>query len=381
MAIKPSPKTASPPPEVVQIIEQFELSQNYVQGWFAVPSINPPSSHVGQAHLCGPGLVDAYQQIAPFLGNKLLTRSLRTMDLLNGCGHQCDVCLANAALPSKMFSFASLKRLFQEPNFLLMLQSSLRFGSSGDLLDHPDAIKIINMILWETRDLDRAIQTRTGNKERFVLKVFTNYRPNLETKLDELVGIALRHHDRLKLVISLPLNKSDIINLKFNSYVVSRPNIFAKKHHYSPDGLLRAESLHRNICVQDVRHPRILFTSGRTLPQEYLANKCDDPLIVEADREICYRDRGLVKTYFNPDALWLMVYTTMYESNTTRAFTPLSPDNLPVFSQLPWHPDFPTPPNWPGKKGAERSWQEADLLMAQTKASGQQPRRSRMLRK
>lgn len=349
----PKPKfqsTALPPPEVIKVIHDCHLSKKYIDGWLAVPAIRPPKSHLGSRKLQNEGLVDAVKLLLPLLESPFLIRSLRTLDVCNGCGHHCDTCLADAAFPSKMFSFESLKQLFKNKRFLRMLApDSLRFGSSGDILDHPDAVKIINMVLWQTRSLDKAYQKRSKGKKRHVVKVFTNYRPNLEDKLDELIAIARRHKDRFHLIISLPFNATDVINERFTNFAVARPDIFGRRKKRHPDKMIifgLGSTLHENISVQDVRHPYFLFTSGRILQKEHIKSKIRKWDILEANRTTYFKSRGLVKTYLNPDALWLMIYVTAYESHTGRVFTPINSQNLVVFCHLMWHPDFITPPFW-----------------------------------
>jgi len=299
-----------------------------------------------------------------------LNQTLRTIDVLNGCGHHCDVCLADAAFPSRMFSFESLKKLFSDKRFQDMLQpDSIRFGSSGDILDHPRGVEIVKMVLEATKSLhEKSIQE---GKKGYKIKIFTNYRPNLEDQLDELIEIAKANPDRFRLTISLPFNKKDTVNAKFMDYVEARPELFAGVTERGEDDLLREApgTLLKNVGIQDVRHPRLLFMVGRVMSKAANAGRVPEWDVVEGDRELSFRDRGFVKTFLNPDALWLMVYATPYESNSARVFTPLNKSNLEAFSHLPFHPDFPVPPNWPGK-GEERSWQEAQVMKAEVEASG-----------
>ncbi len=263
------------------------------------------------------------------------------MDVLNGCGHQCDTCLADAALPSRQFSFASLEQLFSNNRFLKMLQpDSLRFGSSGDILDHPQGVEIVEMAIEKTHGLN---ELRLRREDRtHLIKVFTNYRPNLETQLNRLLNLTKRYPDRLVLYVSLPLNRTDTVNDKFSKFAVVQKDFF-RKDSFGWHGL-------GNLRVIDVRHPQVLAEQGRMLAPEVmraknLAHHLSDIKFVN------FKYRGLVKTYFNPDALWLMIYATAFESYTNRTFTPITPENINVLSQLPYHPDFPTPPHWTGGKG------------------------------
>lgn len=377
--------TAMPPPEVTKVIQETYLHKKYIDGWLAVPSIRPPKSHLGSRKIQSEGVVDAVKLLLPLLESPLLIGSLRTMDVFNGCGHHCDTCLADAAFPSRMFSFESLKRLFKNKRFRRMLApDSLRFGSSGDILDHPDATKIINMVLWETRGLDKARQKKSKGKKRHVVKVFTNYRPNLEEKLDELIAIARRHKDRFKLVISLPFNTTDVINVRFTNFAVARPEIFGKRKKRHSDKMIVfgwGSTLFENIGVQDVRHPYFLFTSGRVLEKQQIKTKISKWDVLEANRDVNFKHRGLVKTYLNPDALWLMIYVTQYESHTGRVFTPLNPHNLVTFSKLLWHPDFKIPPFWSQDKREYSYWREAETIKKKVKESGHRARRVTVVHK
>lgn len=352
--------TADPPPEVVNLLRSVGLPRNSIDGWFAVPTFKSPNRHLSTDYFATEGSVDAFELIKPLLGNRILNGTLRTMDFMDGCRNLCDVCLAGAVHPSKMFSYQSIRRLFHNRQFLRMLQpDSLRFGSSGDILNHPQAIEIILLALKQTRFLDRARRQRTKGTKRHIVRIYTNYRPGNEDKLDQLLALAIIFPHRLRITISLPLNKTDVVNDKFIEYARLRGIIFGK---IKMNGSCFAYTNFKNIHIQDVRHPRMLFNSGRTLSEKYLRGRVEDYDYCEADRESNYSQRGFVKTYFNPAALWLMIYTTMKESHTVRTFTPLNTQNLEVLSLLPYHPDFPTPPNWPGGSHEERSERRARYL-------------------
>lgn len=261
------------------------------------------------------------------------------MDVLNGCGRQCDTCLAASVLPSRMFSFSSLEKLFSDKKFIRMLQPSLRIGSSGDIQDHPDCADIVKMIVELA-----PIQT---------IKIVTNYRPNDEGKLDKLIKMAGKNKEKVQLCISLPFNKTDAVNERFDKYIKGRSG---------------------NFTIRDVRHTNNLFMLGRVLSEKLNAGRQPKEHRVYEKDESLYRQRGFVKIYFNPDALWLMVYTTLHESRTGKVSTPITPENLKILSNLPWHPDFPTPRNWPGGTG-NRSYDEALELLKKDKNSGKKYKR------
>lgn len=375
--------TAEPPIEVSEVIKKSGLPQSAIEGWLAVPSITPPIKRLAMKEIQLNGQVDAFELLSPLLGNKTLDGTLRTVDVLNGCGHQCDTCLADSALPSKMFSYDSLERLFSDDRFAKMLQSdSIRFGSSGDILDHPQGVEIIKMALGKTASLDEERRTKNEGKDSYRIKVFTNYRPRTERQLDELVALAQQHPERIKLIISLPFNKNDAVNKKFTEYATARSDLLRDSCQVGEDGLLDVGHYGitplRNIAIQDVRHTSLLFMVGRVLSKEANAGRVAEWDLVEDDGGRSFSDRGLVKTYLNADALWLMIYATPYESHTGRVFTPITPQNIDVLSKLPYHQDFETPPNWPGGKGYGKSWDAARRLEVATERSGK-PKHARTI--
>ena len=350
--------TAQPPPEVSEVIKRKGLPDSCIEGWVATPILTPPLKRISRREIYTEGSVDAYELLGPFLGNKILDKTLRTADILNGCGHHCDTCLADASLPTRMFSLGSMQNLFADDRFINMLQSdSLRFGSSGDILNHPQAIDIIKAALQGTIPLDKK---RVGEEGlRHIIKIFTNYRPNTEAQIDELMELALQNPKRIALCLSLPLNRKDGVNIRFQEFIKSRPQFFGGKWETHDDGMLLLQGKNEklpNVSIQDVRYPFPLFMVGRVLSKEANAGRVKERDMVGGERETFFRDRGLVKTYLNPDALWLMIYATLYESHTGRVFTPLTPKNLEAFSHLPYHPDFPAPPNWLGGRGEARDW-------------------------
>ncbi len=327
-----------------------------IHGWYSTPVIYNVQSRVSRESLSSSGAVDAYALMAPFFDNPILKGTIRMMDVLNGCGRQCDTCLAAAAIPSKMFTAESLERLFSEPKFIEMLSPKLRIGSAGDVQDHPEAVKITQMIL-----------EKTGDKK---IKIVTNYRPNDEEKLLGLVGLALKYPERFHLTISLPLNKTLEVNDRFYEFIKGHKDVFANLF-FSSDlmpGEPRNNRKIENISVFDVSKSVGVYKIGRVLATGPNArtDKSNNDL---GESATMYSQRGFVKVQLNPDALWLMVYATMKESHTTRLYTPLTNQNVGLFSKLPWHPDFTTPPNWAGGKG-ERNDTNAFAEIKRDKANG-----------
>ena len=364
-----TPNTAEPPIEVLSTLLE---SGTAVGGpWLAVPSLYPVLKRTSLKEIQASGSVNAYELVRPFLGNQRLNQTLRIMDVFDGCGHHCDTCLADAALPSRMFSFESLERLFADEDFLTMLQpDSIRFGSSGDVLDHPQGVEIVTMALAKTQTLDDKRMQREGKHHQ--VKVMTNYRPNTEAQINELIALALEYPNRFQLCISMPFNRVDTVNKRVATFIGARPAIFRDDYPTDASGLIDFEygrTRHSNITINDTRHPRPLHMVGRVLSSEFMediSHVSSDP----DDRRLALEERGLVKTYLNPDALWLMIYATPYESHTTRVFTPITPTNIDAFSQLPYHPDFPTPPNWPGGKGQLKTRQQVDDMNSVMQKNG-----------
>lgn len=346
---------AKAPVEVERHLAQLETGDELIRGWYSIPTLRKKLTRVSRESLLG-NEADAVETLRPFFGQTSLEGSVRIMDALNGCGHQCDTCIADAVVPSAQFSYESSVRLWQMPEFLAMLQpDSFRFGSSGDILNHPQGVEIVEMALDATRHFPDYFGGWRGKSTPYKVKVMTNYRPNLEEQLDRLLVLACEHQQRLTVCVSLPLNQSDEINRRFDQYVAARPRYFGGDYRVGEDGLVKyfASNGLKNIYFMDVRHPVVLFMWGRRLSDPDLELKGKHVARVDVNRETEYRARGMVKPYLNADGLWLMVYVTARESHTTRIFTPMTSENLEILTQLPFHPDFPTPPNWPGGRGVE----------------------------
>ncbi|MBU0978528.1 MAG: hypothetical protein ABIJ03_01600 [Patescibacteria group bacterium] len=349
------PNTAELPPESVQILKGRGMDENGIRdlGWHAVPTLHKPHKRLSKQELATNGQVDAVELLSSLLGDKRLVRTLRTMDLSNGCGMQCDTCLADAALPAKQFSYESLERLFLDNKFLEMLQpDSLRIGSSGEISNNPRALDIVKMILTATKSLDMKRMEQEGKHHQ--IKVFTNYRHITEQFIDGLIDLA-KTEPRLSVCISLPLNKIDSVNRQFDQYALSKSDIFGPFADYRDEaGLIRwaGRTTLRNVLIQDVRHTQPLYMGGRVLSNDQLKRirdmELDEIYYDSTSRD--YGHRGFAKTYLNPDGLWCMVHGTGFTSHTDRSFTIITPQNLDALSYLPYHYDFPTPPNWPGGK-------------------------------
>jgi hypothetical protein len=431
---------ADPPPEIKEIV-----GCEYAQ-WYSHPNLLPIEKRLHPRDL-QTRQIDAYGVMQPFLGNPVLDGTLRTMDIANGCGQQCDTCFTDAVYPSSLFSLDSLDRLFATPEFLRMLQPSFRVGSTGDIVDHPQTVDIAQMIVERTASLGIAV------------KIWTNYRKLHEEKLVRLIELANRIDGRLRIIISLPNNRVDTVSKQFRQFAAKHAALlqwephklrnpfrflttFAHTHPEileSVTPVLRAEfveymmqSVEENdisswqdkpytkadietlvsgqieflptyikerggiekykadvaqmvkeddyarelhpgrinnphvSADQDVRSIVPLYAFGRMLPERILFERGQlhkETKVSQMIREVDFESRGLCKTLFNPDALWLHLYATPVESHTCRVYTPITTQNLAVLSRIPFHPDFPAPPHWPGGRGKRQS-KEYELARA-----------------
>lgn len=455
------------PPEVRVIFDAYqqehhlsntEMSQ-LVPRWYPIPSVHPLTERKPMNEILE-HQVDAYGVIKPYLGDKRFDGTLKTMDIGVGCGRHCGQCLTDSSHIYSLFSFESLDTLFDDPQFQNMLrgQESLRIGSAGDISDHPRAVDIVRMMIEKTAGLDRERMDR--DQSHYKIKIFTNYRPTDEGKILGLIGLAEKYPERFDMVISLPVNSTDTVNIKFKQFILKHkdrfpklvnqtlhPNylmVFTAKHpellndQITPtlrqefrqylkgkidefqcrqldgteydekkidtmiddhmDILLRSiqspqkdaliDFLNRlrkeinyweemitscllldNVDVQDVRGYPQVYLTGRSFPFDQLRER---GLMIGGDkqeanylaRERTFVNRGLSKTLFNPDGLWLKVYATTVESYTTFLYAKFSPENVDLLSRIPYHPDFPIPSSWPGGRGTKNSDYAQDMEKA-----------------
>lgn len=350
--------TALPTPEVVDLLKRFSLREEDIQGWFDYPSLVTVPVGLNKQQL-SENSTDFEAVLLPFLDLEAFLGSINKIDLAIGCSKACGTCLAKAALLSRMFSTASLIRGFHNQKILDMLSPfELRIGNTSDPSDQPDLLEILKVILAQTAFLDE--RAKALGKRHNIL-VFTNYRPSptSEATLNQLLDLA-KENDRLLLTISLPLNKTDLVNDRFVTFSISRPDVFWEKEKY-----LGIQTYFRNISIHNVRTLTQIYSIGRMLPRAILDAKKNLSTIADTDRYIEYQDRGCVELLVNPEALWLMVYATIHESSTVRSYLPLNLHNYRVLTLLPWVNlrTTTTPPHWPGQTGVHLSRSEATLLM------------------
>jgi len=353
---------------MVKILEGQNTGDK-ILGWVTVPTFRPPNERNQRAGKLEE--VDAYDVIGPFLGNPTLKQSLRSFGFFNGCLHQCMVCYADAAFPSKGFSIDSTKTLLGDDRFINMLPpDSVEVDSLGDIADNPHAVELVGLLLKNTRVLDRR---RQKQYQRHKIKVSTSYRPSFEQTIDELIGFARKNREtreRIKLTVSVPRTETNSLAKQFAEFAIARPKVFKGK--LDDDGLfVHTPHLLDNIRVHnyfrgyDVVCGRVHSDDlvDMTLPS------C--PHIVDANKhQTPYKLRGFVETYLNADTPWLLAHATVFESHTTRVFTPITPDNLDALTHLRWNPNFPRPPNWPGGLGVARTDEQANRLREEMARSG-----------
>jgi len=346
---------AYPPMEIVNILAANEINA-FDLPWYANPSL-PRSEQEKGRKLVDPGVL-LEELLSSESARSYLQGSIRSLDTANGCANQCDTCCMDAPLPKAFFDQEGLAQLFQTQQFLEMLHpASLRIGCSGDISDEKDPAKIIQMVLSATEPLSEACIKKYGKPH--ALKVFTNYRASKERKLDSILELALQN-GRLDLCISLPLNKDFEKDMElFGEYVLRRKRYFGEgftEYQGRTTKILDVGSPNYgrvpNINIHNVPFRRVIFQQGRIIEggSFVIPTQAEDLGFLRIDR---FAQRGLVKTHLNPDALWLQAYVTEHESHTRKSYTPITPQNIATFAQIPWNPFFDediegttTPPNW-----------------------------------
>lgn len=349
--------TALPTPEVIDLMNRFHLPEHAIDGWFDYPILSNGQRPMSRADLLK-NAVDFESILAPFFGLKKFFGSIHKMDLAVGCSKACGTCLAKAPLPSRIFSTVSLYKGFNNPEVLRMLNPFyLRIGNTSEPTDQPDFPEILKLILDQTKILD--VEAQKIGRRHFVA-IYTNYRPNSEDVLDELLELA-KSNDRLEMIISLPVNKSDFVNEKFILYTQKRPQIFFVR---ASEWFMGFQTYYPNISVFNVGRINTIFPIGRRLSDEILNSKGNLVGLGEIDAITEYKYRGMVEVFVNPEAFWLIVWSTIHQSSTLRSFTPFNAINHETLSQLPWinYFEFTTPKNWPGGTGTLRSIAEAKSL-------------------
>jgi len=336
-----------PPPETIETLEAIGVDP-FSFKWRSSPQAEGTKGIIEADALMEPLLADTETR-------RLLEGTFRTMDIANGCNNQCNTCLNDAKPLTTTFSADSIERLFEDERFLSILHpASIRIGSSGDIINHPDGVRIVKTILEKTKQMPR-----------HKIKVVTNFRPNQMDELQELIAMA--ENPNFFLTVSGPFNRDNSIGEKLLEFCRSR-NV-----DFSPGVTKLTDPIYPNILYFPVHHLRRIFRTGRSIKE---VDKLRPPERLKGQtRELDCFMRGWVKTILNPDALWLQVYATGHESPTGRVYTPMDTTNIHLFRNLPWNVQFPEDPegtihapNW--EKPDHEFFERGPIIQAVVRAMG-----------
>jgi hypothetical protein len=340
---------AVPPYEVFHAARNKGFSKKDVLswGWYAIPTKHLSSRRIP---LQGLRRVSMSQQLAHLNDQQKLTGSIYWFDFMNGCYNFCPTCATDARWPSAMIPQKSVEKFFSDKTLMNFVhKDEVWIGYMSDILNHPQAIGIIRSML-QAVDQKHTAPQKTGNrKSSRQVKVFTLYKKEAEPQLDDMIALAMNNEKRLFLTLALPLCKTTHPHDHFKKYAAKHSAIFEGRFEYDSDYVITFPDYTTNIpniFVKDILHVRSLLMRGRVLSRVYLdgrvalENRCDETGIEN------FLHRGRLVLSINPEGLWASVFTTGYESHTSMAFTLVTPENLPVFSALPWHNHFSTPPFW-----------------------------------
>ncbi len=358
MTQKPYVSTALPTPEIDELLSRHTLPEGAIAGWFDYPSLVPILGRISKEQF-KKNITDFEKILAPFFGLKSFFGSLNKMDFSVGCSKGCHTCLAKAPPPARMFSTESLIRGFRNPQILQMLDPyHLRIGNTAEPTDQSDFLEVIKFILIQTEFLDEQAKKQ---EKRHRVNVYTNYRPNSEEILESLIELA-RDNDRFELNISLPVNKTDSVNESFALFAAAHEDTF---FYNELQAYMGYQTKIKNLYVFNVREGNSIFPIGRRLSPEILESKKKLGGVLPINRVEDYELRGMVDLLVNPDALWMMVYSTAHHSSTLRSYTPLNLENTQVLTLLPWIKFYffdTFPPNWPGGQGERRDGELAQQM-------------------
>jgi hypothetical protein len=278
--------------------------------------------------------IDIFQYFEPLLKNpqflKIYSKSLRIMDLLNGCSRQCKFCYIDAKVPTRIISADSFIKLFSDKRFKqLLMEDSLRVGNSGDIADHPEAYEIISFLIREF-----------PNKN---LRVLTNYRHRDKRMIKKLIKLASKHNSQTKTLFNLMISiGEENIDVFYEDFIDSTEFIFNSNKRVPEPKIPGIEI-----------KPIFSILNGINKINTGKAFLNPDPPD-ETNLFFFYEDSGNSKTILNADGFFLYNYVTLLESRNAKIFTEITPLSYEKLAQNPFHPDFKTPPNWPGGTGEKR---------------------------
>lgn len=291
--------------------------------------------------------IDISERLEPLLSDpdflNLYKGSIRTMDLLDGCTRQCAYCYADAQKPTEMMSAQSILKLLDDERFIQLLRKDkFRLGSSGDCCDHPEIVSIVRTFIEQC--------------PQKTIEVWTSYRRKDKAKVEELLKFVKQYgSDRFKLLVSLdPYNEKvfleDFGDLFYRDeetdclepydkdfeYIL---NVFGAFVHTS--GRAKGGKDVKDIKVTE-SNVRISFAKAFKQAGKTGAENCS--------------------VHLNTN-LWLKQYVPLDESHTSATYTQITPENFKELSQIPYHPDFETPPNWAGGRGEIRNREDEKKYM------------------
>lgn len=278
------------------------------------------------------------QTVRPWLGEKILTGSIRSGDVNDGCISPCDTCVYDSRFPTRRWSLNSVKEAFSNQSFINLLQpDSFRLGNTAEPTDHPQIVAIAETVLQGTEGLDyRRMAEGQGHHQ---VKLIISYRPTKEPIIEALIELCRKQPDRFMVLMALPRNRDSRVREAFEE-MAARHWLFKGRTDFKHKGLTNLP----NFLINDVgKRTDDFMLYGRVLKEE----KEIPEATVTHKSEKTIVQRGLAKIHLNPWGLWLKIYSS-YESYTGAIFIQVTNNTIRNFACFPWHYDFPTPPNWPG---------------------------------
>jgi hypothetical protein len=318
-------------------IQTWVLSHLYPYPALAVPKMHLPEVEISRNQ------TDIYQIMSQFFETPELKGSLRVADLSTGCDN-CSTCYMDSPPESSRMTAVSWEKLVNEPKFLEILSPDhFRFGSAGDILNHPDGVSMVRSLLTATEPLHAKL--RKDNKS-YYLKFVVNYRPNRETQLTELLEMCLDNPVRTEITVSLPRNRNPNTLNAFTGYMVKNSRFFPDPLWQENFYMGQIDGATEKIRAVKIKVPDVI---GRVLAEDTDRHHRFGKYYQTGIKPYDFAQRGLTSILLNSDGLWQIIYATSFDSRTTKIFIPLTPVNIPWLSRLPWHGDFPKPPNWRGE--------------------------------
>jgi hypothetical protein len=262
------------------------------------------------------------------------------MDIANICLKNCTFCYTDALHPNrtenpKFISLDSWRELLKDPRFVSLIGPVLRFGSSGDVGDHPKIVELIQSTLEAIPD------TR--------LSLWTNYRHIDRERIRGLIELCRFYNDKKRIALKISTNP---LNQRMLENDVDALGI---RHLYEAEKVSPYSLWDSPVQFNDAAISTGILPLGRRLNQRL--NKVVDDQSAEEKRD---RDMKLYGglcggAYLNADGLFLMIYAgSVEESYTNRRFARITSENFHLLAQTPFisYLDLEPPPHWPGGQGS-----------------------------